>query len=505
MWCRQFDSDPWHTIFSMRTIPISGFFKNGFSFSPRERVLFLLLVAALVITFRLHTYDEPIEADEAIMAVIANDWMDGGRPYITAWENKPLGSFIIYAAGLRAFGNSEYGIRSLSLMATLVSTLLLFLFLKRYAGSLFVWSLLIWTPLAVWPEAHANGANAEIFLIPLLLLGTFFIDRYLDSNSAGDYVAATFFFSASLLIKQVTFPFLFVPVLFLRQPPLKKVIALVATFGGTWLLYVAVYSFCGYGLATVNDQFLNNLIYASHGQQNSAAFVFKQLLLIPFDKSIAWLTPFFLLGCFFCIRQMQRNDRRSALLLTCVVCSMLSIATPGWQRPHYFLLLIPFLPLVLANIDTRQYPRYAHAINIVCLVLLFSRIYVTYLSQDPRMISKKKYDALNKNWFLRDRYIGREALRKGYTGAPVFVANNHPGILFYSHNKIVTRCFVDWMHALPGTPPLTETWRDVRERAPRFIFVPEAAVIPKTINDWITTSYFEKDHIDGCLVLMRKP
>ena len=67
---------------------------------------YIILIASCIIIFllRSHTFHEPLEADEAILAIIAQDWIEGGKPTITLWENKPVGSYIIYRFAIEIFG-----------------------------------------------------------------------------------------------------------------------------------------------------------------------------------------------------------------------------------------------------------------------------------------------------------------------------------------------------------------------------------------------------------------
>ena len=61
--------------------------------SERPTIAIILGSIALVTLLRCHSLHEPLETDEAIFSVLAHDWLNGGKPYATVWDNKPIGAF----------------------------------------------------------------------------------------------------------------------------------------------------------------------------------------------------------------------------------------------------------------------------------------------------------------------------------------------------------------------------------------------------------------------------
>jgi 4-amino-4-deoxy-L-arabinose transferase-like glycosyltransferase len=82
--------------------------------SPARRALVLGSLAVLV-TSLLLIATFPYGRDQGIYAVVARTVLEGGMPYRDAWDFKPPGIFLIYAAGRALFGSAQWGIRVLEI------------------------------------------------------------------------------------------------------------------------------------------------------------------------------------------------------------------------------------------------------------------------------------------------------------------------------------------------------------------------------------------------------
>ena len=86
-------------------------------------------LCALIFFLRLHTYDEPLERDITIYAVIAHEMLDGKALYSDLWDHKPPAIYVTYAAAELIAG---YGRDSIFLMN--VAAALATLFAYYFAG-----------------------------------------------------------------------------------------------------------------------------------------------------------------------------------------------------------------------------------------------------------------------------------------------------------------------------------------------------------------------------------
>ena len=104
----------------------------------------LAIGLAVLAAIRAHSFSEPLEADEAIYAVIAEDWRQGGRPYDTAWDNKPVGTFVVYRLAITAFGYDETGLKIFGLLCMgLCAVLLCCCFALERLPALLIGALLV--------------------------------------------------------------------------------------------------------------------------------------------------------------------------------------------------------------------------------------------------------------------------------------------------------------------------------------------------------------------------
>ncbi|MCJ8329025.1 MAG: hypothetical protein HRT89_00345, partial [Lentisphaeria bacterium] len=80
------------------------------------KIKIVILIVSLLMVFFLRAhgftewygkYTEPLEGDECTYMLMAKIWNDGGIPYVDMWDNKPIGTFILYRIGIVIWGYTE--------------------------------------------------------------------------------------------------------------------------------------------------------------------------------------------------------------------------------------------------------------------------------------------------------------------------------------------------------------------------------------------------------------
>ena len=103
---------------------------------PAKRLLvpFLFLIVALISRWRF--LGDPIitGVDEQFYALIANRMLQGKTLYVEVWDRKPIGLFLIYAAG-SLFGNILLGSQMLALLAVTGTATILYRLARRVADT----------------------------------------------------------------------------------------------------------------------------------------------------------------------------------------------------------------------------------------------------------------------------------------------------------------------------------------------------------------------------------
>jgi hypothetical protein len=116
--------------------------------------------------------------DQGVYAVIGRIVLSGGMPYRDAWDIKPPGIFLIYAATRAALGGGQWAIRAIEAVGLLATTAAMMRLTDRWWGDLRVGllagaiTILVHTQLDFWCTAQPEsfGGMLSIFaLLPLRL------------------------------------------------------------------------------------------------------------------------------------------------------------------------------------------------------------------------------------------------------------------------------------------------------------------------------------------------
>ncbi len=134
-------------------------------------VTVLFALSALMAVARLYTYDEPLDIDQTVYALIAHEMKAGRALYADLWDHKPPAIFLTYWVGETLCG---YGPRSIYCMGLAASVMTLIGVYR--AGSAHPWGRAsgLWAA-AFWAVAsgdlylEADQPNTEDFINPCLI------------------------------------------------------------------------------------------------------------------------------------------------------------------------------------------------------------------------------------------------------------------------------------------------------------------------------------------------
>ncbi|MBB4857444.1 hypothetical protein HNO88_000751 [Novosphingobium chloroacetimidivorans] len=104
--------------------------------SPLRSVVGPLLLFTLVaLVTRWRVFGDPIitGVDEQFYVLVANRMLDGALPYVDIWDRKPIGLFLIYAAGA-LFGDVLLGSQIIALLAVVGTAFILYRLALRVAS-----------------------------------------------------------------------------------------------------------------------------------------------------------------------------------------------------------------------------------------------------------------------------------------------------------------------------------------------------------------------------------
>ncbi len=467
------------------------------------RCLILILSCTTIFLLRSHTFHEPLGAEEAILSVIAQDWIEGGKPYVTLWENEPIGSYIIYRFAINLFGNYELAPKLLATFAIFLATLGLLIILCRYnlQRDTVLLLMILWALFSCLPACHINGSNIEIFILPILMTLYLVLQRYRESGNDFLFWGSILLLTISFLIKQMTLPYFAIPFIIGYQCHWKDRKKLLKRIGIAVLVVSVCHVFSnwlyGYSILDLYLHFKQNILFVTGDIDLSNMKFVKTVLLIPFDKAVSVITYPIIFAYVGTISKSIKNDQSSGLILSYfLLATIFAIALPGSNLPYYYILLIPCVILGL-GLFCDSINKKVSLVILVFFVSFYSFfIYKNYLTKHPNEISYTKYN--QDNWFVRDRFIGSELLNRKLTGMRAFVDGNHPSVYFYSQNKPAIKYFVDWHYKMMGVT----TWKDVfleLQKNPPELCVLFNSMSPN-FNTWIEQNYIWQESIEGANV-----
>ncbi len=453
---------------------------------PGDRLAFfgLFVAAVTLVAFRLHGFDLPLETDEANYAYIGARLLEGSRLYVDVWDHQPYGVFVLFAWVIQFFGDAPEVFRWMVVGFSLASLWLIFVILRRAAGSgVAVFGAMLFAIVSADPGTAGEGCNREIYMNTLILVAWYLAICYLGTGRRLALLGAGTSLGVASAIKTVVAVHwlalvVWVVLLSLRPKNTRERLSNVALLAvGPLMLWVGSFVyFAGTGRfeAFVDAVFLFNLGYSGteYGLLTRfVAFFAPQMRPFIFDSAL----PFWIVGAMStlwlflraCVGIRPRtlsgpsdDPSRSATVSTAcanavsvivlVVASFVAVSLPGRFWPHYYYLMLPPLVLAIAitvgqvvNLFCRGVEVESHRRRVRALVLAFAAIggatlwteYCDYLSQPPLGITFKRYKTRD---FL-GRAMGRKIKSVTEPGDTIFSYSNDASFYYYSERRCASR------------------------------------------------------------------
>jgi 4-amino-4-deoxy-L-arabinose transferase-like glycosyltransferase len=457
----------------------------------RAASIAIAAVAALAFALLRAPYlSVPLERDEGEYAYIAQRMLEGDVPYRDAFDQKPPGVFLVYAAAFALLGQSIESIHLAMYLWTAATALVLFALLRRLAGELSAaFAALVFSIATADPRLVATAANTEIFMLLPMAAATHCMLRGLSDGRWGRWLGCGVLSAAACWIKQVAAAnVVFIAVfaagdLLSRRPRLAprsllRVYALLALGGALasapFLLYFA---FQGAWGPFIDAVLLHNIAY-SQDLSIAAGLRKTRYLLGRQAPSLGVLWALAL--CAVLIPQLA--GRRVRLLLAgWALASLVGVSIGLHFRPHYFIQLLPALAAlcgVAAGGAARWLlarpgpgPAWAGLAALVLLVLAppVAANWGTLRAGSPEAISRKIYGL---NPFPESLEIANYIRSTSDADDSVYVVGSEPQILFYAERRSATRYII--FYPLTARFPdaaerQREVMREVAEAEPRYV------------------------------------
>lgn len=463
---------------------------------------------------------EPLDCDEAAYAYMGRRILRGDVLYRDLTENKPPLGYWLYTLAVAIGGASELTIRLMAIPYVLATIALVWWVGLRLGGPASAClAALIYAVASADPYVFGNGSNMEHFLNFFSVASLCLMLAAMDRRSRRTIFAAGACLALASLVKQVTATHGVVYAAFLALPADSRrlraragdVAVLALGFAVPWAVALGVLIAQGAGWAAYEDmvRFARAMATDVPPHPHSPPLLVRLVtgnadpdgkLPWPFGTTTyyvwwaAGLWPLWLAGVPATVRlflprsggtEGSRPGPRT-LLASWILSTWVQVLLPGLFWPHYYLLPLPGVALVIALwlIDALRGIR-AHPMRnaIVALALLAAlgwslRIQARdYLGRTPDEITSEFKGG--KQWVTL-RALGREiAGRAGVWDDPHLLVWGWQSPLFiYSGLDGITRhFFVNELLKAHATDdhPLVRPWieeilRDVKARRPALIF-----------------------------------
>ena len=322
-----------------------------------RRFLFVALgVVILTLATRLPSLLHPWAIDdEAIYSVVANEIVDGGRPYIDAVERKPPLLFWTYAAIFEATGKFNWkALHIVALMWTLATMAGLYVIgrqlFDRTTGLIAALLYSVFQPWAVWQNLAFNG---ELMMnLPIVWAWAIAFGRS-SSRLRPKILVAGALLCAGFLLKQPA-AIAAVPLgIYLLLPSYRASRGLSRATSFTHAVMLTAGFFGTLGLVTLvlwKQDILGDAFYWTIANHSSPHFFWKHGVLLTLAFVGASLP--LVLGAALAFRDNNgvwagKHAERIALF-GLVIASAIGVAAGGRFYPHYYIQLIPALVLLAA-------------------------------------------------------------------------------------------------------------------------------------------------------------
>lgn len=500
----------------------------------------IILILCFLVLLRIPNLFEPYwYGDEAIYLTIGQSMRYGLRLYAEIIDHKtPL---IYYFAMVP----SQFWFRILTISWMSISTLLFFSLTKhlkigivqRYVSTI------LFVLLTTLPWLEGNIPNGELFVMGLILMGSWFFARscyfqlYLSQENIKirsilcteeypNLIIAGFFMGLAILTKVPAifdvFPFFFLGVYsIVAQFSIKNSRKMLFAILGYWqllamglfvpiLLSVVYFSLRGSGSDYLNFGLLYNFRYAGSWQLRELPFNLEILLSMK-AKAIALFGSLLLITAFH-----KKLQPHFLFIFTWCISALFGALLSSRPYPHYLLQVIPPICLLIGHLFTSKRlfkEKFLTGVYVFVTVFVVWAIGFQFYSTSKYYSNFFKY--LSNQYTQEEYYQSFDTLMHDNTiAASIISTSSDPYLFIWGTNptlyaltkKIPTSRFTVSFHMQEFPGAYDETYRQITEKKPEHIVVMhnEQATFPEFFT-FLYMNYLPVRTLDHLTIYRRMP
>lgn len=317
----------------------------------------LTLVIVLFSAIRYRLREMPLERDEGEYAYAGQLILQGVPPYQLAYNMKLPGTYVAYAVIIAIFGQTPAGIHVGVLVMNAITTLLMFLLARRFFGLLpsvvasATYGLLSTSPAVLGLEGHATH-----FVVFFAIAGLLLLFGGLEKENSWSLFSAGCLLGMSFMMKQpgIFFPIFGAAYLFThewkRSAGSRSLLSRASVYALGTVLPFAITCLVLYRAGVFNKFWFWTFSYArtyaaSVSFQQGLAYLRANAVAVVRPAVVVWIMA--LLGVIVSLWD-STAERTSKFCLAFLLFSFLAVCPGLYFRPHYFILLLPSVSLLVA-------------------------------------------------------------------------------------------------------------------------------------------------------------
>jgi hypothetical protein len=423
---------------------------------PRIWILVLLtLILAFVAVVRLRLMNTPLERDEGEYAYAGQLILQGVPPYQLAYNMKLPGTYGAYALILALFGQSASAVHLGLLLVNAAAILLVFALGRRLLGGVAgIAAAAGYAVLTLTPSVYGMAAHATHFVVLPALAGAYLLLLAEERNKGWMYVLSGVLLGLAFVMKQHGAVFVLFGLLYLLIARWRRGLALVlrpmALLGAGAVLPFTLTCLILLGAGVFQQFWFWTFSYAreyvSEAPLASAWSTFAtEFAAVAAPTKLLWL-----LGAFGAAAVVRDKKRRAQarFIGPFLLCSALGVCVGFYFRPHYFILVLPAVAILIGAVvgaageylATKRVPAaVGYGLPALLLAIAIAPTLVAearpFFQLSPDEYSRATY---GHNPFLEAREIGRYLTEHAAPDARIAVIGSEPEIYFYSRRKSAT-------------------------------------------------------------------
>ena len=420
----------------------------------------MLIAILTVLAVRIRLLDVPLERDEGEYAYIGQLMLQGIAPYRLAANMKLPGTHAAYALIMAVFGQTTSGIHLGFLLVNMACIVLVYFLARRFFGWLGGLAAAAgYAVLSVGAGFDGLWAHATHFVVLFALGATILLLKWRDRPRILLLIGSGLLYGVAFLMKQQGILFALFGGLYLIGIQRKQwrshggpAIRNLAVFAGAAALPFGITCVLLWRAGVFDKFWFWVFTYASRYvlirplSAGVADFEFNAGRILGYDLALCGLAA---VGLYLLWR--DERHRRSALTITGFLAFSGMAVCPGlYFRPHYFVLMLPAVALLIGAVAAGAKSTLAGSIPLWLILagLAYS------------MVSERDYLFLMSPYQVAHSVYGTDPFPeaipianyiRAHTDAEdrIVVLGSEPEIYFYSHRQAAT----PYLYVYPLTEP----------------------------------------------------